>query len=249
MGMVVGHDDHGYVKLTMYRGRDAGAYDRLELERFKSICQQFRLLLHVGGRYQQAKTLARLSLQALDHLAFGVVLLSGRGEVLELNRYARRLFDDRIGLTLAPGGIKAQVPLANLKLQRLLSKRLPSTAISIELGPPEVRLPLTISAVDADSVFADAGTLLFINCPGKAFDLHLAEVAQQFALTPVELELTRGLLQGLDLRSAGRTTGLSYETSRWYLEQLFSKTGTHRQAELIRVLLAARINTPFRLDR
>ena len=49
-----------------------------------------------------------------------------------------------------------------------------------------------------------------------------------------------GLLQGFDLRGAGAAAGLSYETSRWYLKQLFAKTDTHRQADLVRLLLATK---------
>jgi len=40
------------------------------------------------------------------------------------------------------------------------------------------------------------------------------------------------------LREAAKVRATSYETARWRLKILFQKTGTHRQAELIRLLLS-----------
>ena len=58
-----------------------------------------------------------------------------------------------------------------------------------------------------------------------------------FGLTPAEARLALQLVAGETLRSAGVKLGISYETARTHLKNIFSKTGTRRQAELVVVLV------------
>ena len=238
MGMVVDRDAGGYIKLTMYRDGASGAYRRAEETRFQSLCEQFRLLLDIAGPYRLARTLAHLSLRALDHLDFGVMLLNADGAVLEMNRFARDLADGRAGLRVHQGRLEALDARADVRIRTLLEAPAKDGAVTATLAPPAVPSPVTLALTRMAS--AEGGRLLFLTCPDRAFDERLQLLVDRFAFTPVEIQLARGLLQGLDLRRAGAVSGLSYETSRWYLKQLFAKTDTHRQADLVRLLLATK---------
>lgn len=244
MGMVVDRDSYGYVKLTLYRDAATGVYDSHEVARFEGICQQFRLMLDIAERYRLVRSIARLSLRALDQLDFGVLLLSSSGEVLEMNQFAGRLLQEASGLTLREGRLTARSRPAQSCVTRLISGRRPGAAAGVALVPPDVAVPINLTAVDGGSLEPDSGTLLFMHCPQRAFDERLQLLVERFALTAVERELARGLLQGSSLREAGAAAGLSYETSRWYVKQLFSKTDTHRQSELIRLLLTVKAELP-----
>ena len=71
-----------------------------------------------------------------------------------------------------------------------------------------------------------------------------------FGLTPAEARLALHLVAGETLRSAAVKLGISYETARTCLKNIFNKTGTCRQAELVIVILTALpgcIGTPRRL--
>ncbi|MCB1685755.1 MAG: hypothetical protein R3E82_08690 [Pseudomonadales bacterium] len=245
MGMVVDRDAYGYVKLTLYRDFATGAYSPREIARFEEVCQQFRVMLDIAERYRLVRSIASLSLRALDQLDFGVLLLSAGGEVLAMNQFTGRLLEEASGLALCDGRLLAQTPRAQSCVNRLLTRRGPGTAASAALVPPDVAMPITMTAVDTGSLEPDTGTLLIINCPELAFDERLHLLVERFALTPVEQELARGLLQGFSLRDAGAGAGLSYETSRWYLKQLFAKTDTHRQSELLRLLLTVKAELPI----
>ena len=238
MGMVVDRDAGGYIKLTMYRDGASGAYRHAELTRFQSLCDQFRLLLDIAGHYRLARTLAHLSLRALDHLDFGVMMLDAGGTVLEMNRFARDLADGRSGLSVHEGRLQALDGRADARIRSLLTGRGQSSAATVTLAPPAVPAPVALALTSMAA--SDGGRLLFLTCPERAFDERLRLLVDRFAFTPVELQLARGLLQGFDLRGAGAAAGLSYETSRWYLKQLFAKTDTHRQADLVRLLLATK---------
>ena len=60
-----------------------------------------------------------------------------------------------------------------------------------------------------------------------------------FGLTPAEARLALHLVAGETLRSAEVKLSITYETARTHLKNIFDKTGTCRQAELIVVILTA----------
>ena len=60
-----------------------------------------------------------------------------------------------------------------------------------------------------------------------------------FGLTPAEARLALQLVAGEALRSAAVKLGISYETARTELKNIFNKTGTCRQGELVIVLVTA----------
>ena len=60
-----------------------------------------------------------------------------------------------------------------------------------------------------------------------------------FGLTLAEARLTLHLVTGETLRCAAVKLSISYETARTSLKNIFRKTGTCRQAELVMVVLTA----------
>jgi DNA-binding CsgD family transcriptional regulator len=60
-----------------------------------------------------------------------------------------------------------------------------------------------------------------------------------FGLTPAEARLALQLVAGETLRAAAVNLGISYETARTELKNIFNKTGTCRQAELVIVIVTA----------
>ncbi len=60
-----------------------------------------------------------------------------------------------------------------------------------------------------------------------------------FDLTPAEARLALHLVAGETLRSAAAKLNISYETVRTSLKNIFRKTGTCRQAELVVMIVTA----------
>lgn len=70
-------------------------------------------------------------------------------------------------------------------------------------------------------------------------DSHVALSTQHaalFDLTPREFAVASALLEGHSLESLSRALGISRNTARVHLQALFRKTGTNRQADVVRVL-------------
>src|SRR5262245_7762725 len=69
----------------------------------------------------------------------------------------------------------------------------------------------------------------------KSVDL----LRSHFGLTPAEARLALHLVAGETLRCAAVNLSITYETARSQLKSIFNKTKTHRQAELVIVILTA----------
>jgi DNA-binding CsgD family transcriptional regulator len=61
----------------------------------------------------------------------------------------------------------------------------------------------------------------------------------RFGLTSAEARLALHLVAGETRRSAEGKLSITYETARTHLKNIFSKTGTCRQAELVVVIVRA----------
>jgi len=61
--------------------------------------------------------------------------------------------------------------------------------------------------------------------------------ADRFALTPAEIRLAAHLANGGTLANFAKARALSRNTVRNQLQAIYCKTGTHRQAELVGLLL------------
>jgi DNA-binding CsgD family transcriptional regulator len=57
-----------------------------------------------------------------------------------------------------------------------------------------------------------------------------------FDFTPAEISITNSILSGALLEGIARSRGGSIDTVRVQLKAIFAKTGTHRQAELVKLL-------------
>jgi DNA-binding CsgD family transcriptional regulator len=58
-----------------------------------------------------------------------------------------------------------------------------------------------------------------------------------YGLAPREAELVVQLVRGATLREAAARLGIREVSARTYLKEIFSKTSTHRQAELVSLVL------------
>ncbi|WP_296747208.1 LuxR C-terminal-related transcriptional regulator [Mesorhizobium sp.] len=57
-----------------------------------------------------------------------------------------------------------------------------------------------------------------------------------FDFTPAEISVTNSMLSGTPIEEIARARGVSADTVRVQLKSIFAKTGTHRQADLVKLL-------------
>ena len=81
-----------------------------------------------------------------------------------------------------------------------------------------------------------AVAIVFIGDPDRKSALPAEVLALLYGLTPAEARLAVALLDGSSLAEIAEMHGIRELTARTQLKQVFQKTGTSRQGELVRLL-------------
>ena len=98
---------------------------------------------------------------------------------------------------------------------------------------------LALRSADAGRVGRRSRAVLAISDPRAAKDIDLSPLVPTFDLTPAEARVAARLTSGATLEEIATEFGVSVTTVRSQLKALFDKTGTHRQTDLVRLLVAA----------
>lgn len=178
------------------------------------------------------------------------LLVNRAGKVSFMNQSAERLTALRDGLSVEAGELRAPRSVDTARLRSLVAD---AVEVSngrgvraggvLALGRPSGRraFAILVCAVPRHqpslSGVDTAAAIVFVTDPDQATapDEHL--LSALFDLTPAEATLARLLAQGATLAEAGVRLGLRRETVRTRIKSVFQKTNTHRQAELVRLLL------------
>lgn len=185
---------------------------------------------------------ARAMADALAMLCLPGAVLRGRGKVYAANALFAALMPDVIE------DRHDRVKFKDVNVDRLFAEalaRLPfaaslsavnSIAVAAAEGWPPMIVHLLPIRGAAHDVFSQ-GTALLVVTPIDRAAVPTAEMLQGlFDLTPAESRLARLVGQAQTPREAALGLGITEETARTTLKRIFSKTGTRRQAELVRLL-------------
>ncbi|WP_165799506.1 helix-turn-helix transcriptional regulator [Sphingomonas oleivorans] len=237
--------------IAVYRRESALAADRIMqvAERLHPFFSgYFRLWqLHRGD----SKRIAGLE-SALNLSQLATLILDAAGEVIFANPQALRLLDARDGLRrkgrsiaaiALPDAVALQVAIDHVLAQHSPRPRAePRKSPLLRLTRPDGRRPLvaTILPVDhAPGERTDPAVIVYALVPDGDLRAMLEPVCKLHHLSPVETRLVVELASGLTLDEAAERLHVKPQTARSYLKQIFVKTDTNRQAELVRVMLSS----------
>jgi DNA-binding CsgD family transcriptional regulator len=82
--------------------------------------------------------------------------------------------------------------------------------------------------------------LVLIVDPGQGAQPAATLLRRLYGFTPTEADVAARIARGADPKEVADELSVSIATVRKHLQHLFDKTDTHRQAELVRVLLTLR---------
>lgn len=91
---------------------------------------------------------------------------------------------------------------------------------------------------------APAMVMAFLTNQDVQVPLSPAALTAMFDLTPTEVRVARHLASGLRPDEIAQKLGVAATTIAFHLRNVFSKTGTHRQADLVALLLSLPLRDP-----
>lgn len=100
-----------------------------------------------------------------------------------------------------------------------------------------LRIVLTGDAVDVAPGITDTAPLsVMLSLPDSRTHFDVDDIAALFELSPAEARLTSALAGGASITEYAQARGIATGTARVQLNRILSKTGTQRQADLVRVV-------------
>jgi DNA-binding CsgD family transcriptional regulator len=215
------------------------------------LARAFRLYRRFGGAQHERLAMA----EVMNRLALGVMLVDRERRPIVSNRTAERLVALNDGLLLSADGLRASNRRDDSVLQRLLGQAIAGAhdsshtnrvmAISRPSGKrafPVLIAPL-LEGEPGDAAEDAVASVLFGDPDAKrAISPDLLQTF--YDLTPAEAELVGLLAEGVSLEEAAKRRGVTINTVRSQLKNVFAKTDTNRQGELIRLVLTGSVSFP-----
>jgi DNA-binding CsgD family transcriptional regulator len=235
--------------IALHRTRRAGRYEHSDIRRFGILHEHLERALAVGVKLGSIAGAQEFTTALLDRSAAAIILLDNQRRVVFMNRTAEELQARGDGVRVSAEGIHAALRPENDRLQGLLLQAigLQRSARSIgevmRISRPSGRQPYSVwvNAIGrpprALTLFRPAVCVL-ITDPERPCGPPEAHLQILFKMTPAEARLAVRLTVGESLRAAATRLGITYGTARTCLIQLFRKTNTRSQGQLIRLLLA-----------
>ncbi|MCV7385405.1 helix-turn-helix transcriptional regulator [Mycolicibacter longobardus] len=180
---------------------------------------------------------------ALEAASDGMAIVGDNGRVSYLNPAACALLNRGDGLNMTAAMLRSSVAVVDNAIARAVRAALdrdgPPTAGRVVVPRPAGGSPYVLRVVPVST--AETPTALVVVAdPDRAGPPTVAGLIRDFGLTRTEAEVARRVLDGAGLRPIAEERCVSITTIRTHLKHIFEKTGTHRQGELIRLLLGAR---------
>lgn len=189
-------------------------------------------------------------LETLDKLSTGVLLVDRESHVVFANRQARAMLNTANGLSMKDGVVIATTAEHTVALHetviatnqtRETEKQSMSGSLFLPRTSPKCPLSVVVTPLEEQAVDLDRGSAIaaiFITDPERELRPPEEILIQLYGLTKSEASLALKVIQGLGLQHAADDLGVSINTARTHLKRIFHKTGTSRQAELVKLLLS-----------
>lgn len=236
-------------RLTVNRRRAGGPWTKRELAIWRVLTSHVKQALEVQGRLLEAETRQVASLDALDRLGYGVLFVERDGRVAHANRRGEGVLALDDGLCSVAGRLAAQRPSESRRLAKLIDSAARSatdplrkpggtTAVSRPSGKRPLIVQVCPLATRSKPVLGAHGpAVVFVTDPEDERLIPERHLRSVFGLTPREASVASLLAAGHSLAEIGEELGISVSTVRFYLKQVFSKTDTSRQGELVSLVL------------
>jgi len=244
------------IPMTIIRHERDGFVDKATISRTALIVPHVRRAALIGNviglRTCEAATLA----DTLDGLAAAILLVDGAGRVTHANLSGRAMLDDGAILTGHGGRLEARDKDCDQALKDVFAAAdggdaavgargvvVSMVALNGQRYVAHV-LPLTAGARRRAGSTYDAVAAVFVHEAALEAPSMPNALAKAYSLTAMELRVLLGIVQVGGGPSVAEELGISETTVRSHLRHVYQKTGTNRQADLVK--LVAAFESPWR---
>jgi len=234
-------DAGGLALMTINRDRDEGHFSSEE----RALAAAF--LPHLRSAYLLQQRLGDLGQrlqafrQALDLVSDGVVLMGAAGQLVHRNRAAEAMEASGLYRLTADRHLRF-CNASDTRRLGYLAERPPPAPVTFRVFAGAFQPPVIVRACAVGAIAAaqwDEPSTSLVVFLTRTAPAAASDVAWPWPFTHAERRLAQILAQGATLHRAAEALSVSHNTVRTQLRALLAKTGTNRQADLVRLLTIA----------
>jgi len=247
--------DGQYTIFGLHRHHRDRPFARDELATVQLLAPHLRRTVQLQRRLASETRRANAAEQALEAMGVAAFLLDRHGHLVHSNSLGERLLQAPQGVFTRYGGplrprdpaqAKSFCGMVDRVRHATEDEGLPGTE-SLLLGTPDTGLPRLLATaypVPAHrchfrEAWPEVRVAVYVGDLEDTGLLRPETLTSLYGLTPAESRLAVALARGRELAELAAEWSVSRETLRTHLKRILGKTGTSRQAELIRLLAGA----------
>ncbi|ABD07496.1 transcriptional regulator, LuxR family [Rhodopseudomonas palustris HaA2] len=222
---------------------DAGARERTAL-----LVPHFQRAVAIGRLFQQASKAEAVLTETLDLVEAAVFLVGVNGRISFANGPGRAMLEEGTLLRERRNMLTAVAPESNRMLREIFiaaedgDTSVGNRGVAIPLASsPHQRwfahvLPLTSGDRSRNGSLPSAVAAVFVRKTSPVSPPPLEALANIYKLTASELRVLDAMTKVSSVRAASELLGIAQATVKTHLHNLFRKTGSHRQSDLVKLM-------------
>lgn len=236
----------GGMRAWLTLARPERAFSEHECAAIRSLTPHFTAALEIFATLKSAQLERDIYKEAVESAAIGTILLDEQGHAMRVDAIAARILERNPDIAITRGRLATKNRSVDTALQEAVATATTSTtgplfsrALRLE---DDGQLTLLVRAIAPGSMPAhekSATAVVYLTDAKYASTTTVQRLSDLFKLSATEAALALQLARGRTLAEAAVALNLSEQTARTYSKQIFGKTGTHRQAELVRLILTS----------
>jgi DNA-binding CsgD family transcriptional regulator/PAS domain-containing protein len=234
----------------VFRNRQNGLVDDEMRRRMALIVPHIRRAVLIGNVIDLKKAEAASLADALDGISAGMFLVDATGRIVHANAAGHVMLKKAGVLRAEAGRLIANDPQADQTLADTFATAgdgdaaigikgvaVPLLARDGERYVTHV-LPLTSGARRQAGASYAAVAALFVHKAALDTPSPPEVIAKAYKLTPMELRVLLAIVEVGGVPEVAEALGIAESTVKTHLGRLYGKTGTHRQADLVKLVAA-----------
>jgi DNA-binding CsgD family transcriptional regulator len=240
----------GYTALAVARHERDGPVDDETKRRMQLLSPHFRRAAAIGKVIETHRVEGATLSDALDGLAAGMFLTDAAGRIVHANVRGHAMLTEAIVIKASGERLSTTDPQADKILSDALAAAdggdvaVGTSGIATPLVARDGKrwaahvMPLTSGARRCAGLSHSAVAAVFVRQAALDLSSPLQTISDLYDLTPAERRVLMAIVEIGGVPDVAPALGISETTVKTHLRRLFGKTGTRRQADLVKLLAA-----------
>ena len=238
-------------RFRVTRTGDSPKFDSEDKALVRMLLPHLKRAIQLHARLDVLECEYQLFSGTVNRLLLGMITFGPGGELIDMNQEARRILDEKDGISAIGKTLCVDTRNEGRELQRMIRSAVAGTteddgpgvveAMSITRPSGRSKLGVLVRAIPlgrwSESRQRPAAAVFLRDPESNAAHPSQELVRRLFGLTRMEAALALLLADGQTLDEAAESLGVRRNTARTHLRSIFCKTGVTRQTMLVRLLL------------